>query len=206
MSAAKGVEKGPIELSCADLAELLDAVGTTRKSELSAEVAERCLMRVPELRELWERLKWQTPVGVTGFEVLKAVLMMELEVGWEEGEGVMRRLISGIEGGEERLEELERMAEASGGRRSNEGWVEGVLDVHEEVERLLRRRGWEDPREVLDPMGELGVDASRLAKICVARLKDFSGTESEKRRLLWVLERLSENRSKKKRTGEEASE
>jgi len=99
--------------------------------------------------------------------------------------------------GAERLAELDRMAEALGGRRAGEGWVEGVLEIYQEADRLVESRGWNDPREVLDPTGELGLDAERLSKVCLARLQKAPGSNAEKKRLLWVLARLSEHASKK---------
>jgi len=185
------------ELSCGDVAELLDAVGTTAPSEEAADLLRRCIEEVPELRELWLRLAQPTAQVFTGFEAVKAVLTAEMEVAWAEGERVVRQLLPRVDGGAELLAELDRMAASLGGRRANEGWMEGVLGIYQEVDLLLKRRGWTDPRQVLDPTGEVGVDVERLSKVCFARLRDPSGSEAEKKRLLWVLSRLNEYASKK---------
>jgi len=178
------------------LASFLDAVHRGRGSEETEALALWLFEQIPELRELRRSMDEETSIGVRRLDLLKLLFVVSGRTGWPEGEAVARRLIARVEGAREHLERLDQMAAEIGGRRAHEGWVEAVLALHQELDRLLASPDWRDPAEVLDPGGELGVDVPRLIKLGAARLASCQDPDTRDR-LGSVLDRLADSSSPK---------
>ncbi len=97
-------------------------------------------------------------------------------------------LVAQSEPARAQLDRLEQLKADAGETRWSWGWTQ-LLDCEQQLGRLLEAADdWQDPREVLDPTRERGLDCSTLHRLCRARIERSSG--AVRRRLEMVRDKL----------------
>lgn len=99
---------------------------------------------------------------------------------------------------------IEQLAEDTEIATDVGSWELEVVTVEKDLEALLARNDWEEPAEVIDLDGRLGVDYRALLNLCRARLRRGEGSEKRLREVQAKLETSAKKEREVIRRKEEA--
>lgn len=178
---------GTYEPSLVDVAKFVGATASVPAPECKR-LFYYLVERIEPLGKLWGELNGLLPGGDSLRKVVELLLCLEHDVESESAYGLAVWMVEQVPETADMWRKLEVMGTDAGEVAQYPTYPVNVVALHQAVDRLLANERWATAEEVLDPIGELGIDYKALVMILAARIArgegDAEHMKSVQRRLV----------------------